>query len=55
LIDGADISSRSSLEKNANAGMGARNIRVETRRLDSLSLDSGIVGDRQDRMWKVMK
>jgi hypothetical protein len=43
LIDGADISSRSSLEKNANAGMGARNIRVETRRLDSLSLDSGIV------------
>ena len=38
LVDGAEISSRSSLESSANAEMDARRIRVETRRLDSLML-----------------
>ena len=37
-VNGAEISSRSSLENSANAGMDVRSIRVETRRLDSLSL-----------------
>ena len=38
LVDGAEISSRSSLESSANMKMEARRIRVETRRLDSLML-----------------
>ncbi len=37
-LDGAEISSRSSLESSANEGLAARRISVETRRLDSLSL-----------------
>jgi FkbM family methyltransferase len=38
MVDGVEISSRSSLEDGANSELGARRIRVETRRLDSLSL-----------------
>jgi FkbM family methyltransferase len=44
FANGAEISTRSSLEFGANPGMAAHSIRVETRRLDSLSLDPNTVG-----------
>jgi hypothetical protein len=42
-VDGAEISSRSSLERSANAEMDVRRVRVEIRRLDSLLLAPGMV------------
>jgi FkbM family methyltransferase len=43
IVDGVEIASRSSLETSVNFEFSARRIRVETRRLDSLSLGWGTV------------